>query len=108
MRLRGLRSRLSVCAAPKLVVERSASVYVSAAAAKANTTPSGPTGLEHRPVVGLQTPAVWHGSDGVHTIALAPTQAPAWQVSLWVQRSPSSQALPSALRGSLHVPVAGS
>src|SRR5258705_469962 len=39
---------------------------------------------------------------------LVPTQAPAWQVSDWVQASPSVQALPLGLVGFEQVPVAAS
>src|SRR5437667_429146 len=35
-------------------------------------------------------------------------QMPAWQVSLWVQASPSAQALPYAWFGLEHVPLVGS
>src|SRR2546425_54302 len=41
-------------------------------------------------------------------MGFAPTQAPSWQESLWVQASPSEQALPSAWFGLEHVPLAGS
>src|SRR5437016_13384439 len=39
---------------------------------------------------------------------LAPTQAPAWQESLWVQASPSEQAVPFGLSGLEQMPLAGS
>src|SRR5215470_5746256 len=52
------------------------------------------------PVAGSQTPATWHWSRAVQT--------PAWQVSVWVQASLSSQAVPSAAVGSEQMPVAGS
>src|SRR5437879_1229010 len=57
------------------------------------------SGLEQRPFAGSQTPASWHWSGMAQTTGLAPTQAPAWQVSVWVQASPSVQALPFALSG---------
>ena len=41
-------------------------------------------------------------------MGFAPTQAPSWQESLWVQASPSVQALPSVWFGLEHVPLAGS
>src|SRR5262245_59460922 len=50
-------------------------------------------GLEQVPLAGSQVPATWHWSRAVQTIGFAPTQAPAWQVSVWVQASPSEQAL---------------
>src|SRR5207249_2591999 len=36
-------------------------------------------------------PASWHWSEALHTTGLAPVQAPARQVSVWVQALPSSQ-----------------
>ena len=36
-----------------------------------------------------------------------PAQAPLWQLSVWVQASPSLQAEPSALTGVEHTPLAG-
>src|SRR5207245_3292815 len=47
------------------------------------------------------------GSDSLTTGSL-PTHVPAWQVSVWVQPSPSVQALPSGLSGLEQVPLAGS
>lgn len=57
--------------------------------------PSNLTGLEQEPVAGLQVPALWHWSSAVQTSGLAPTQTPAWQVSVCVQALPSSQVAPS-------------
>ena len=57
--------------------------------------PSVAGGLEQSPVEGLQVPATWHWSLAVHTTGLAPTQLPAWQVSVWVQALPSLHALAS-------------
>src|SRR5262245_62768499 len=37
----------------------------------------------------------WSGAAG-QTTGFAPTQVPAWQVSVWVQASASSQVVPSA------------
>jgi hypothetical protein len=65
-------------------------------------------GLEHIPVAGSQTPAVWHGSGKAQVTGMAPAQTPVWQVSLCVQLSPSSHAAPFALAGLEHIPVAGS
>src|SRR5215813_1273995 len=64
-------------------------------------------GFEHVPVCGSQVPALWHWSEAVHSTAV-PTQAPASQLSLWVQAFPSLQALPLGLAGFEHVPVCGS
>src|SRR5207247_10430537 len=70
--------------------------------------PSGLAGLLQTPDAGLQVPAVWHWSEAVHTTGLAPTQAPAWQVSVCVQALPSLQGAPLSLAGLLQAPVAGS
>src|SRR5205823_6005595 len=69
--------------------------------------PSGLAGLLQTPDAGLQMPAVWHWSAAVHTTGLAPTQAPAAQVSVRVQALPSSQPVPSGLAGLLQTPDAG-
>src|SRR3989442_381354 len=70
--------------------------------------PFASSGLEQRPFAGSQMPASWHWSRAVQTTGLAPTQAPAWQVSVWVQALPSLQVVPSALSGLEQVPLAGS
>src|SRR5438094_591123 len=70
--------------------------------------PSGLAGLLQTPDAGLQMPAVWHWSAAVHTTGLAPTQAPAVQVSVRVQALPSSQLVPLGLAGLLQTPDAGS
>src|SRR5437879_4787028 len=54
-------------------------------------------GLEQVPVAGSQKPARWQASCAVQTTGSPPRQRPAWQVSVWVQASPSSQAVPFAL-----------
>src|SRR5438477_80064 len=69
--------------------------------------PSGLAGLLQTPDAGLQMPAVWHWSAAVHTTGLAPTQAPAAQVSVRVQALPSSHGAPSSLAGLVQTPVAG-
>src|SRR5882724_2225179 len=69
--------------------------------------PLGLAGLLHTPDAGLQTPAVWHWSAAVHTTGLAPTQAPAAQVSVCVQALPSSHGAPLGLAGLLQTPDAG-
>src|SRR5205807_2018129 len=70
--------------------------------------PSALSGLEQVPFAGSQTPAAWHWSRAAHTTGFVPVQVPAWQVSVWVQASPSVQALPSALLGLEQAPLAGS
>ncbi len=56
-------------------------------------------GFEHMPLAGLQTPASWHWSRAEQVTGLLPTQAPAWQVSLWEQPLASLHALPAVLLG---------
>jgi len=56
--------------------------------------PLGAAGFEQAPVAGLQVPATWHWSLAAQVTGLAPVHAPAWQVSVWVQASPSSQGPP--------------
>src|SRR5439155_1035015 len=73
-----------------------------------HAVPSIVAGFEHAPVAGLQVPATWHWSEAVQTTGLLPVHTPLSQVSVWVQRSPSLQAVPLALGGFEHVPVAGS
>src|SRR3989442_1614318 len=65
-------------------------------------------GFETLPVEGSQVPTVWPWSAAVQVTGLPPVQTPAWQVSVWVQASLSSHAVPSAALGFEHVPVAGS
>src|SRR5258708_3759442 len=59
-------------------------------------------GLGHVPVAGSQVPATWHWSLAVQVTGLPPVQVPPWQVSVWVQALPSSQAVPSDLAGLVH------
>src|SRR2546427_279525 len=68
----------------------------------------GGGGFEQEPVAGLQVPAVWHWWEAGQTTGLAPVHTPLSQVSVWVQPSPSLQAVPLALGGFEHVPLAGS
>src|SRR5437879_545986 len=70
--------------------------------------PLGLARLLQAPVAGSQVPAVWHWSAAVHTTGFAPTQAPAWQVSLCVHALASLQLVPLGLAGLLQTPVAGS
>src|SRR2546426_2533086 len=69
--------------------------------------PLGLAGLLQMPVAGLQAPAVWHWSAAVQARGLAPTQAPASQVSVCVQALPSLQGAPLGLAGLLQMPDAG-
>src|SRR5262249_20740477 len=71
-----------------------------------HAVPSAAAGLEHCPVPGLQTPAVWHWSLAAHATGFDPVQVPDWQVSVCVQALPSLHAVPSALAG-LAQPAAG-
>src|SRR5437868_5261018 len=70
--------------------------------------PSALLGFEHVPVAGLHVPAAWHWSSAVQVTAVPALQLPAWQVSLVVHLSPSSQVVPSALVGFEHAPEVGS
>jgi hypothetical protein len=65
------------------------------------------TGAEHCPVVELQVPGVWQSS-AEQTTGFVPVHTPAWQVSVCVQRSPSSHCVPSMSIGFEQTPVAGS
>jgi hypothetical protein len=59
------------------------------------------------PVPGLQEAAVWHWSGAAQITGLAPVHVPAWQVSVWVQASPSLHEEPLAFAGlEEHIPVA--
>ena len=69
--------------------------------------PSALLGLVQTPVPLLHVPAVWQLSNAEQVTGLAPAQAPAWQVSVCVQASPSLQLVPLALAGLLHAPSAG-
>ena len=60
------------------------------------------------PVPGLHVPTVWHWSLAVQVTGFEPVQTPAWQLSVCVHASPSSQAVPLAATGSLQTPVPGS
>jgi hypothetical protein len=65
-------------------------------------------GFEHAPDVGSHVPASWHWSDATHVTGFEPTQAPAWQVSVWVHAFPSVHAVPFAFAGFEHIPDVGS
>ena len=64
-------------------------------------------GFEHTPVAGLHVPATWHWSSAVQVTGFDPVQVPDWQVSLWVQRFPSVQVVPSFAAGFEQTPVPG-
>ena len=83
------------------------SVWVQALPSE-QALPLGLAGFEQAPVLGSQVPAAWHWSEARHTTALAPVQAPFWQVSMRVQASPSEQAVPSGRGGLEQTPVVGS
>jgi hypothetical protein len=69
--------------------------------------PSGLTGLLQVPLEGLQTPALWQESSGVHITGFCPVHTPAWQESLGVHRLLSLQGMPSWELGFEQAPVAG-
>src|SRR5437879_6168060 len=77
------------------------------ALASLQVVPLGLAGLLQAPVAGSQVPAAWHWSAAVHTTGFAPTQAPAWQVSLCVHALASLQLVPLGLAGLLQAPEAG-
>jgi hypothetical protein len=62
-------------------------------------------GFEQMPLAGSQAPAVWHWSGVAQVTGFVPVQAPAWQVSVWVQALPSLQVVPSGLAGLVHAPL---
>jgi hypothetical protein len=70
--------------------------------------PFAAAGFEQEPVPGSHAPATWHWSAAAQTTGLWPTQAPLWQVSVFVQALPSLQAAPSGAAGFEHSPVLGS
>jgi hypothetical protein len=80
---------------------------VEHASPSSHAVPSGDGDDVHAPVAGLHPFDASHGPTGGHTIGAPPVQPPAWQVSLWVQWSPSSQATPSGRAGFEHAPVVG-
>src|SRR5882724_11704406 len=45
-----------------------------------HVAPSALSGFEHKPVLGLHVPALWHWSAAVQTTGLVPLQVPDWQV----------------------------
>ena len=62
-------------------------------------------GLEQVPVDGLQAPAVWHWSEAVQGTGLEPREGALWQVSVWVQESPSLRAVSFAFGVYMQVPL---
>ena len=91
---------------PVQIPAMQASVWVQALPSL-QVVPSVAAGLEQAPEVGSQVPAAWHWSLAEHTTGLVPTQAPAWQVSVWVQALPSLHAVPLAPLDHAVVEVAG-
>jgi hypothetical protein len=59
-----------------------------------HTVKSGFSGFEQAPVFGLQMPAKWHSSDGVHWTGI-PAQVPLLHASPLVQGLLSSHGVPS-------------
>ena len=72
-----------------------------------HVVPLGAAGFEQVPDAGLHVPATWHWSLAVQVTGLEPAQMPVWQVSVWVQASPSEQLVPLGAVGFEHVPDAG-
>jgi len=71
--------------------------------------PSGAVEPTHRPVAGLQVPAVWQESiAGAQTTGGPLTHVPAWQLSPVVQALLSVHDVPSAAAGFEQVPEVGS
>ena len=65
-------------------------------------------GFEHAPLVGLQEPTLWHGSDAVHVTAAPLMHAPLWQASPVVQALLSVQEVPFGAAGLEQEPELGS
>src|SRR5206468_12605846 len=86
--------------APTQAPAAQASVCVQALPSS-HGAPLSLAGLLQTPDAGLQAPTAWHWSAAVHTTGLAPTQAPAAQVSVCVQALPSSHGAPLGLAGLL-------
>jgi len=70
-----------------------------------HVVPFGFAGSEHAPLVGSQTPALWHWSDAAHTTGAVPVQTPPRQTSVRVQPLPSLQGASFGLFGYSHFPV---
>jgi hypothetical protein len=62
-------------------------------------------GFEQTPVPVSQTPATWHWSDAVHTVAVPGVHVPAWQLSPVVQALLSVQVVPFVAFGFEQTPV---
>ena len=82
--------------APTQVPDWQVSVWVQALPSL-HPVPLVLLGFEQVPVAVSQVPATWHWSLAEQVTGVAPTQVPAWQVSVWVQALPSLQPVPSAL-----------
>jgi hypothetical protein len=64
-------------------------------------------GVEHRPVAGSHTPAVWHWSMAAQLTAIPGVHTPARHASPVAHELLSLQGLPSFATGFEHVPVLG-
>jgi hypothetical protein len=65
--------------------------------ASAHEAPSGLSGFEHTPVVGLQVPASWQASRATQVTAVPETHSPvALHVSAPLHALPSAQLVPAA------------
>jgi hypothetical protein len=73
--------------------------------ASVHVVPSAAVGLEQRPVPVSQTPATWHWSLAVQTVAIPGEHAPAWQVSPVVHAFASVHVVPFAAAGFEQTPV---
>ena len=71
----------------------------------AQCVPSAFAGAEQSPVAESHAPSSWQSSLAAQLFGDAPVHTPARQVSVCVHLSPSSHDAPSALAGSLQVPV---
>jgi hypothetical protein len=67
--------------------------------------PSLAFGFEQTPVPVSQTPATWHWSRAVQTVAVPDEHVPAWQLSPVVQALLSVQPVPSLAFGFEQTPV---
>jgi hypothetical protein len=59
-----------------------------------HAVPSTWVGFEQTPLAESQVPGLWHWSAATQTTGFDPVHVPDWQLSVWVQTSPSSQTVP--------------
>src|SRR5690242_13875642 len=78
------------------------------ALASAHEVPFGLAGSEQRPVLGSQTPALWHWLLATQVTGVPGVHVPAWHVSAPLQALASAHEVPLGLGGSEHRPVVGS